>query len=75
VAQVHHLSATIVTGGELWRFKCLVQDANPRRMTVDLHREWASVDPFGDPNWLTDFTPDRIAIMARGGTTVAPEQV
>ena len=65
------LSATIVTGGELWGFKGLVQDADPRRMTIDLHREWGSVDPFGDPDWLTDFTPDRIAIVARDGKTIA----
>src|SRR5687767_5275666 len=56
------LSATIVTGGEFWSFKGVVQDARPRRMTVDLHNEWASVDQFGDPDWRTDFTPDRIAI-------------
>ncbi len=65
------LSATIVTAGELWGFKGLVQDAHPRRMTIDLHREWGSVDPFGDPDWLTDFTPDRIAIVARDGATIA----
>jgi len=65
------LSATTVTGGELWSMKGLVQDARPRRMTVDLRREWGSVDPFGDPNWRTDFTPDRIAIVARDGTTIA----
>ena len=63
------LSATIVTGGEFWSFKGLVQDARPRRMTVDLHREWGSVDRFGDPDWRTDFTPDRI--VARDGTTIA----
>jgi hypothetical protein len=40
-------------------------------MTVDLHREWGSVDRFGDPDWRTDFTPDRIAIVARDGTTIA----
>ena len=65
------LSATIVTGGELWGLKGLVQDAEPRRMTIDLHREWGSVDPFGDPNWLTDFSPDRIAIVDRDGKTIA----
>jgi hypothetical protein len=63
------LSATIVTGGEFW--KGLAQDAEPRRMTVDLRREWGSVDPFGDPDWLTDLTPDRIAIVSRDGKTVA----
>jgi hypothetical protein len=65
------LSATIVTGGEFWSFKGLVQDTRPRRMTVALHREWGSVYPFGDPDWRTDFTPDRIAIVARDGTTIA----
>jgi hypothetical protein len=65
------LSATIVTGGELWGFKGLVQDAEPRRTIVDLRREWGSLDPFGDPDWLTDFTPDRIAIVSRDGKTVA----
>lgn len=65
------LSATIVTGGALWGLKGLVQDAEPRRMTVDLRREWASVDPFGDPDWRTDFTPDRVAIVARDGRIVA----
>ena len=69
--QFNSLSATIVTGGELWGFKGLVQDAAPRRMTIDLHREWGSVDPFGGPNWLTDFTADRIAIVTRDGTTIA----
>ena len=63
--------SAIVTGGEFWSFKDLVQDARPRPMTVDLHREWGSVDRFSDPDWRTDFTPDRIAIVARDGTTIA----
>ena len=41
------LTATIVTGGEFWALKGLDQDQNPRTMRVDLHREWASVEPFG----------------------------
>ena len=65
------LSATIVTGGEFWGFKGLVQDADPRGMTVALRGEWGSVEPFGDPNWRTDFTPERIAIVARDGSTIA----
>lgn len=65
------LSATIVSGGEFWRIKGLDQDSDPRRMTVDLHREWSSVAPFGNPDWHTDFTPDRIAIVALDGSTVA----
>ena len=43
------VEATIVSGGELWGMKGLVQDANPRRMTVSLHEEFASVTPFEPP--------------------------
>ena len=63
--------ATIVTGGELWGIKGLVQDASPRQMTVALHREWASVTPFGADDQRTDFTPDRIAIEKLDGHVVA----
>jgi hypothetical protein len=62
--------ATIVTGGSLWGLKGLVQDPNPRRMTVSLHEERASVKPFGDPDWHTEFTPDRIAIVRSDGSVV-----
>ena len=62
--------ATIVTGGGLWGLKGLVQDANPRRMTVSLHEERASVNPFGDPDWHTQFTPERIAIVRSNGSVV-----
>jgi hypothetical protein len=41
------VQASIVTGGELWGVKGLVQDPAPRRMTVSLHEQRASVQPFG----------------------------
>lgn len=63
--------ATIVSGGELWGIKGLVQDAAPRQMTVSLHHEWASVAPYGAPDQRTDFTPDRIAIEKLDGEVVA----
>jgi hypothetical protein len=66
-----NLTATIVTGGELWALKGVVQDQSPRTMRVDLHREWASVEPFGRAGQRTDFTPDRIAIEAEQGRVVA----
>jgi hypothetical protein len=66
--------ATIVTGGELWGLKGLVQDPNPRRMTVSLHQERASLKPFGDPDWHTEFTPERIAIV-RGDGSVVDERI
>lgn len=65
------LSATIVTGGEFWAMKGLVQDSDPRRVTVELRREWGSLAPFGNPDWHTDFTPDRIAILDRAGNILA----
>lgn len=65
------VEATIVSGGELWGMKGLVQDANPRRMTVSLHQEFASVTPFGAADQRTSFTPDRIAIEKLDGTVVA----
>jgi hypothetical protein len=65
------VEATIVTGGALWGMKGLVQDQDPRQMTVWLHEERSSVAPFGDPNWHTDFVPGRIAIEQSDGTVVA----
>jgi hypothetical protein len=41
--QYSSMEATIVSGGELWQMKGQPQDPAPRRMTVALHREWASV--------------------------------
>jgi hypothetical protein len=65
------VDATIVSGGELWGMKGLVQDPNPREMTVLLHQEWASMRPFGAPDQRTTFTPGRIAIEKLDGTLVA----
>lgn len=62
--------ATIQTGGGLWGLKGLIQDRNPRRMTVSLHEERASLRPFGDPDWHTEFTPERIAIVRSDGSVV-----
>ena len=65
------VEATIVTGGKLWPIKGQPQDATPRRMTVELHRQWASVQPFGAPDQKTDFTTDRVAIEKLDGRVVA----
>jgi hypothetical protein len=63
--------ATIVSGGALWGMKGVPQDATPRLMRVELHRQWASVSPYGAPDQLTDYTPDRIAIVKADGALVA----
>lgn len=68
---LHEVEATIVTGGGLWALKGLLQDKDPRRMTVQLHQQHASLRPFGDPDWHTDFAPARIAILRSDGSVVA----
>jgi len=65
------VEATIVSGGGLFALKGVLQDANPRRMTVWLHEERSSVTPYGAPDQRTMFTPDRIAIEKLEGTVVA----
>ena len=65
------IEATIVSGGKLWQIKGQPQDPAPRRMAVALHREWASVRPFGAPYQKTDFTPQRIAIEKLDGRVIA----
>ncbi|RPE37430.1 hypothetical protein EDD90_0269 [Streptomyces sp. Ag109_O5-1] len=65
------VTATIVSDGELFAGKGLPQDLQPRRMTVALHEEHASVSPFGAPGQHTDFTAGRIAIERADGTVVA----
>lgn len=64
------VKATIVSGGELWGIKGVVQDAMPREMTVSLHQQRASVTPFGNPDWRTAFRADYIAIETTQGTIV-----
>ncbi|MGY4223240.1 hypothetical protein ACVMIH_000601 [Bradyrhizobium sp. USDA 4503] len=68
------VTATIVTGGELWGIKGLIQDQNPRQMTVWLHEQRASVQPFGAPDQRTAYSPSRIAIEKTDGTLVAERQ-
>lgn len=65
------LSATIVTGGEFWAMKDIVQDSDPRRSTVDLRSERATLNPYGQPDWTSVFTPGRIAIEDADGAVVA----
>jgi hypothetical protein len=67
----HKVESTIVSGGGFFPLKALLQDSNPRRMTVWLHEERSSVLPHGAPDQRTMFTPDRIAIEKLDGTLVA----
>src|SRR5258708_33211456 len=65
------VEATIVSGGGFFALKGVLQDSNPRRMSVRLHEELSSVSPYGAPDQRTMFTPERIAIEKLDGTLVA----
>ena len=65
------VEATIVSGGGLFALKGVPQDAAPRRMTVWLHEERSSVQPYGALDQRTMFTPERIAIEKLDGSLVA----
>jgi hypothetical protein len=69
------VEATIVSGGGFFALKGVLQDANPRRMTVWLHEERSSVTPYGAADQRTMFTPDRIAIEKLDGTVVAERRM
>jgi len=68
--QFRSIRARISSGGGLWALKGLVQDAAPRDLTVSLHEEFASVSPYGQSDWRTAFTPNRIAIETMSGALV-----
>jgi len=69
--QFSQVEATIVTGGGLWAIKGQPQDPLPRRMTVALDHEWASLRPFGADDQRTAFTPGRVAIEKLDGRVVS----
>ena len=64
------LTATFVTGGEFLALKG-IEGQTARTARIDLHRQWASVEPFDRTGARTDFTPDRIAILKPDGSLAA----
>ncbi|MFF3000790.1 hypothetical protein ACFVTC_40585 [Streptomyces sp. NPDC057950] len=66
--------ATLVSGGDLFAVKGLPQDATPRVMTVALHEEYASVQPFGAHDQRTGFTAGRVSIEKLDGRVVAERE-
>jgi hypothetical protein len=69
------VEADIVSGGGLFPLKGVPQDPAPRRMTVWLHEQRASVAPFGASDQRSLFTSDRIAIEKLDGTVVAERRM
>lgn len=69
--QFDRVDASITSSGILWDMKGLRQDNQSRRMSVWLHEQRASVQPFGAPNQRTAYSPGRIAIETSEGQVVA----
>ena len=67
----NRVSATIVMGGVLWAMKGIDMDPTPRVATSEFHRQWTSVQPFGNPDYRLVFVPERVAIKTWAGVIVA----
>jgi hypothetical protein len=65
------VAATIVSGGGFFALKGMVQDAAPRRMTVWLHEQRASAEPYGAPDQRSMFTSDQVRVEKLDGTVIA----
>jgi hypothetical protein len=67
---LERVTVTAVSTGGLFALKGMPQEPTPREQTVTLHEETASVFPFGNPDWRTRFTPQRVAIETTAGVLV-----
>jgi len=70
--QFKTVSAHLVLGGRMWALKGQegVMSNVRIRVTVNLHREHASLAPFQLPNQRTAFTPQRVAVETTEGAVV-----
>jgi hypothetical protein len=64
------VSARLLQGGVMWKLKGQDGVLRDVRITVDLRKEWASHQPFGQPDRHTSFQPDRVAIETSDGDVV-----
>lgn len=58
------LTAIIAKGGDFCALKGVEQEQSLRTLRIDLHRQRASLDPFGKPGQRCEFSPERVAIVA-----------
>jgi hypothetical protein len=65
------VEATIVSGGGFFPLKGFLTDPNPRRVSVWLHEERASLRPFGAADQRMTFAPERVAVETLDGAVVA----
>ncbi|GAA5150908.1 hypothetical protein [Amycolatopsis dongchuanensis] len=68
--EARRISARQFSGGVLWGLKGHPGAANDVTVTVDLHREFTSHEPFSEEGHRTSFTPERVAIETTGGEVV-----
>ncbi|QAY79074.1 hypothetical protein [Sphingosinicella sp. BN140058] len=65
--RVRTVDADIVSGGGFFALKGIDQDADTRRISISLHEQRASLHPYGAPDQLSVFTPDRVAVETLDG--------
>ncbi|MFI7143015.1 hypothetical protein ACIBQ5_36560 [Streptomyces massasporeus] len=68
--EARRITARQFFDGALWSLKGHPGALNDVQITVDLHRQYVSQQPFFDPDHRTSFTADRIAVEASDGTVV-----
>ena len=61
------LTATVVSGGYLWRMKGIDIDDAPRTVASTFLRQWTGIAPFGDADWRMTYGPGRVVIESRAG--------
>src|SRR5262249_29160099 len=64
------VNATIVSGGGFFPLKGVIQDQDPREITVWLHEQRATLAPYG-PDQRSVFTSDGVAVEKLDGALVA----
>jgi len=65
------VDATLVSGGGFFALKGIIQDSSPRQFSASLHEQRGSLAPYGAPDQLSVFTPDRIAVEKQDSTVIA----
>jgi hypothetical protein len=65
------VEATIVSGGGFFPLKGFLGDPNPRRLSVWLHEQRTTIQPFGAADRRMTFTPERVAVETLDGQVVA----
>src|ERR1700754_1146131 len=70
-AGLRQVEATIVSGGGFFALKGIIQDDDPRRITVALHEQRVSMTPYGAADQRSVFTAERVAVEKTDGSVLA----